>query len=84
MSGVQRSGARDALDSALVKQGHGGRALVVVPAWNEAEALPAVLVYLFAYYVTTLTAFAVVCAVSAEGRGHDARRHPVAAGQTAS
>ena len=36
------------------------------------EGAAAVLVYLLAYYVTTLTAFAVVCAVSAEGRGHDA------------
>ncbi len=46
MSGAHRPWTRDALDSALVEQGHGGRALVVVPAWNEAEALPAVLVEL--------------------------------------
>lgn len=31
------------LDSGPVSQGRSGRALVVVPAWNEAEALPGVL-----------------------------------------
>ena len=40
------SGPSRRLDSVLVEQGHAGRALVVVPAWNESEALPAVLVEL--------------------------------------
>ena len=57
--------------------GHAGYLLMGVtvvagaatPALRQ-EGAAAVLVYLLAYYVTTLTAFAVVTAVSAEGRGH--------------
>lgn len=45
-------------------------AAAATPALRQ-EGAAAVLVYLLAYYVTTLTAFAVVSAVSAEGRGHD-------------
>jgi NADH-quinone oxidoreductase subunit N len=37
----------------------------------QEAAASAVLVYLLAYYLTTVTAFAVVACVSAEGRGHD-------------
>lgn len=59
--------------------GHAGYLLMGVtvvaaagtPALRQ-EGAAAVLVYLLSYYVTTLTAFAVVTAVSAEGRGHDA------------
>ena len=59
--------------------GHAGYMLlgvtVVVAAKSTAlriDGAAAVLVYLAAYYVTTLTAFAVVVAVSGQGRGHDA------------
>jgi len=41
------------------------------PALRQ-EGAGAVLFYLFAYYVTTITAFAVVAAVSAQARGHTA------------
>jgi NADH-quinone oxidoreductase subunit N len=57
--------------------GHAGYMLmgvtVVVAASPSirVDGAAAVLVYLVAYYVTTLTAFAVVVAVSAQGRGHD-------------
>ncbi len=45
-------------------------AAAATPALRQ-EGAAAVLVYLLAYYVTTLTAFAVVAAVSSEGKGHD-------------
>ncbi len=41
------------------------------PALRQ-EGAGSVLFYLFAYYVTTITAFAVVAAVSAQARGHQA------------
>src|SRR5207248_1651056 len=37
----------------------------------RADAAASVLVYLLAYYLTTITAFAVVACVSGAGRGHD-------------
>lgn len=58
--------------------GHAGYMLlgvtVVIAARTTAlriDGAAAVLVYLVAYYLTTLTAFAVVVALSAQGRGHD-------------
>jgi NADH-quinone oxidoreductase subunit N len=53
----------------------GVAAIAAAPVGDERvriEGATAVLVYLFAYYVTTMTAFAVVTAVSKLGRGHDA------------
>lgn len=59
--------------------GHAGYLMIGVTVVVGAASTPgrvegaaAVLVYLAAYYLTTILAFAVVIAVSAQGRGHDA------------
>jgi NADH-quinone oxidoreductase subunit N len=59
--------------------GHAGYMLMGIAAIAAAttpalrvDAAAAVLVYLLAYYLTTVTAFAVVTLVSGDGRGHEA------------
>ena len=59
--------------------GHAGYMLLGIAAIAAAttpelrvDAAAAVLVYLLAYYLTTVTAFAVVTLVSGDGRGHEA------------